>query len=145
MVHASSSSVICLTIALIFGKFLVAPAAAVEVHFFKGSGDFSFVSKNLHFSRGLDRMAEQLNLEGIHAEVHRFSATAEAVRSIRARNPESVAFIGHSMGALASMTLANKMKALGIRVSYVGTIDIPGPIGSAGENEIGRASCRERV
>ncbi|PCI05516.1 MAG: hypothetical protein COB78_02660 [Hyphomicrobiales bacterium] len=116
------------------GLFFTGPAAAVEVYFFKGAGDFSFINKDLHFSRGLERMADALNKEGIHAEVRRFGATADALRTIRARKPQSVAFIGHSMGALASMTMAKRMKALGIRVAYVGTIDIPGPIGTAGKN-----------
>jgi hypothetical protein len=35
--------------------------------------------------------------------------------------------MGHSMGALATITLANKLKGTGIRVAYIGTIDIPGP------------------
>lgn len=120
--------------AFLTGLLLTSPAGAVEVYFFKGAGDFSFIDKDLHFSRGLNHMADALNKEGIHAEVRRFGATADAMRTIRARKPKSVAFVGHSMGALASMSLAKRMKALGIRVAYVGTIDIPGPIGTAGKN-----------
>lgn len=121
-------------VAFFAGLFFTGPAASVEVYFFKGAGDFSFINKDLHFSRGLERMADALNKEGIHAEVRRFGATADALRSIRARKPQSVAFIGHSMGALASMNMAKRMRELGIRVAYVGTIDIPGPIGTAGKN-----------
>ena len=121
-------------VAILSGLFFTGPATAVEVYFFKGAGDFSFINKNLHFSRGLERMADALNKEGIHAEVRRFGATGDAMRTIRARKPKSVAFVGHSMGALASMSMAKRMKELGIRVAYVGTIDIPGPIGTAGKN-----------
>ena len=39
----------------------VSSANAVEVYLFKGAGDFSFINKNMHFSRGLDRIAKQLN------------------------------------------------------------------------------------
>ena len=48
------------------------PAKAVEVYMFKGASDFSFVSDNLHFSRGLNKMADKLNSEGIEAQVWRF-------------------------------------------------------------------------
>ena len=92
----------------LMGMFVTSPAAAVEVYFFKGAGDFSFIDKDLHFSRGLERMADTLKKEGIHTEVHRFGATADAMRTIRARRPKSVAFVGHSMGALASMSMAKK-------------------------------------
>ena len=114
--------------------FLIFPAKAVEVYLFKGAGDFSFVNENMHFSRGLERIAEQMNAEGIHAEVRRFGAIDDALRTIRKRKPESVAFIGHSMGALASMNMARKMREEGIRVAYIGLIDIPGPVGVAGDN-----------
>jgi len=109
-------------------------AQAVEVYLFKGAGDFSFISENMHFSRGLDRMADQLGQEGIYAEVLRFGEIADALRTIRRRKPQSVAFIGHSMGALAAMRMARKMRSEGVAVAYVATIDIPGPIGTAGGN-----------
>lgn len=114
--------------------FAATGAKAVEVYLFRGAGDFSFVAENAHFSRGLDRIADQLNSEGIYAEVRRFGATADALRTIRRRKPESVAFVGHSMGAIASMRMARKMQAEGIKVAYVATLDIPGPMGLAGGN-----------
>lgn len=107
---------------------------ALEVYLFKGAGDFSFINENAHFSRGLDRIADQLNGEGIYAEVRRYGATGDALRTIRQRRPQSVAFIGHSMGAITSMRLARKMRAEGVRVAYVATLDIPGPMGLAGGN-----------
>ncbi len=109
-------------------------AQAVEVYFFKGAGDFSFVSDNLHFSRGLNQMAEALNAEGIYSEVRRFGAVDDALQTIRRRKPESIALVGHSMGALASMSIARTLKAEGIRIAYMGLIDIPGPVGVAGDN-----------
>jgi len=126
--------ILTLSASVFAAQLAVAPAKAVEVYLFKGAGDFSFINKDMHFSRGLERIADQLNKEGIHAEVRRFGSTGDAMRTIRRRKPKSVAFVGHSMGALASMSMANKMKAEGIRVAYVGTLDIPGPIGSAGSN-----------
>jgi thioesterase domain-containing protein len=113
---------------------VAANAKAVEVYLFKGAGDFSFLNEDAHFSRGLDRIAEALKGEGIHAEVRRYGATADALRTIRSRKPKSVAFVGHSMGALAAMRMARKMRAEGIRVAYVATLDIPGPVYSAGNN-----------
>ena len=110
------------------------PAQAVEVYMFRGAGDLSFVAKNLHFSRGLDKMVDQLNAEGIHAEVRRFQQVDDALSTIRQRRPESVAFVGHSMGALASMAIAKSLKKDGINIVYMGLIDIPGPVGVAGDN-----------
>ncbi len=110
------------------------PAYSVEVYLFRGAGDFSFVQKNLHFSKGLDAMARELNSVGIHARSTRWENTAGIYREIARRKPQSVAFIGHSMGAIAAMGMARRMKGLGIRVAYVGLIDIPGPIGSVGSN-----------
>jgi pimeloyl-ACP methyl ester carboxylesterase len=109
-------------------------AQAVEVYLFKGAGDFSFLSENAHFSRGLNRIAEQLRNDGIYAEVYRYGDTGKVLRAIRRRKPESVAFVGHSMGAFAAMHMARKMQAEGIPVAYVATLDIPGPVGLAGEN-----------
>ncbi|MEM7067333.1 MAG: thioesterase domain-containing protein [Pseudomonadota bacterium] len=114
--------------------YLSNSASAVEVYMFKGAGDFSFVNDNMHFSRGLTKMADTLNAEGIHAEVRRFGATEDALKTIRKRKPESIALVGHSMGALASMSIARQLKAEGIKIAYMGLIDIPGPMGVAGEN-----------
>ncbi len=113
---------------------LVQPAYAVEVYLFRGAGDFSFLNKNLHFSRGIDKMARKLNEVGIHSRSTRWENTAGIYREIKNRRPQSVAFIGHSMGALAAMGMAKRMRKLGIRVAYVGLIDIPGPIGGVGRN-----------
>ena len=109
-------------------------AYAVDVYLFRGAGDFSFVQKSLHFSKGMDKMAGQLNDAGINARVTRWENTAAIYREIAKRRPPSVAFIGHSMGAIAALGMAKRMRKLGVRVAYVGLIDIPGPIGSVGHN-----------
>lgn len=111
-----------------------AKANAVEVYMFKGAGDFSFVSENMHFSLGLNKMADTLNAEGIHAEVRRFGAVEEALATIRKRKPKSIAFVGHSMGALASMAIARNLKDEGVNIVYMALLDIPGPVGVAGDN-----------
>ena len=111
-----------------------ASAQAVEVYMFKGAGDFSFVNKNMHFSRGLNKMSEQLNAEGIRSEVRRFGAMEQALKLIRKRKPKSIAIVGHSMGALASMSMARSLKADGIHIAYMALLDIPGPVGSAAKN-----------
>ena len=110
------------------------PAFAVEVYLFRGAGDFSFVQKDLNFSRGLDKLARQLNNAGIYARSTRWENPVGIYREIAERKPKSVAFIGHSMGAFAAMGMARQMRKLGIRVAYVGLIDIPGPIGAVGSN-----------
>lgn len=125
---------ICKLIVILIAISASSPSLAVEVYLFKGAGDFSFINKGLHFSRGLDSMAKSLNAKGIRAEVRGFAQAEEIFRLIKKRRPKSVAFVGHSMGALASMSLARRMKSEGIRVAYVGTLDIPGPIGTAGSN-----------
>ncbi len=127
---------VLLVIVAVFGTILLLgkPAYSVEVYLFRGAGDFSFVQKNLHFSKGLDAMARDLSSMGIHARSTRWENTAGIYREIAKRKPQSVAFIGHSMGAIAALGIARRMKGLGIRVAYVGLIDIPGPIGSVGSN-----------
>lgn len=109
-------------------------AQAVEVYMFKGAGDFSFVNENMHFSRGLNKMSEQLAAEGIRSEVRRFGAMDQALKLIRERKPRSIALVGHSMGALASMSLARSLKADGIHIAYMALLDIPGPVGTAAGN-----------
>jgi hypothetical protein len=109
-------------------------ASAVEVYMFKGAGDFSFVNENMHFSLGLNEMADTLNAEGIHTEVRRFGAIEDALASIRKRKPKSIAFVGHSMGALASMAMARNLKDEGVDIVYMALLDIPGPVGVAGDN-----------
>ncbi len=127
---------VLLFLASVFAGFsqMTSAATAVEVYLFRGAGDFSFVQKNLHFSKGMDKMAAELNAAGIYSRSTRWENTAAIYKEISRRRPQSVAFIGHSMGALAALGMAKRMRKLGIRVSYVGLIDIPGPVGAVGRN-----------
>jgi hypothetical protein len=109
-------------------------AAAVEAYIFRGAGDFSFIQKNLTFSDGMDRLGEKLAEAGRHATVYRWQSGEFAYREIMRRKPEAVALMGHSMGALAAITLAGRLKESGIRVAYLGLIDIPGPASVAPAN-----------
>ena len=109
-------------------------AQAVEVYMFKGAGDFSFVNENMHFSRGLNKMADKLNAEGIRAEVRRFGAMDQALELIRKRKPKSIAIVGHSMGALASLSMARSLQNDGVHIAYMALLDIPGPVGVASRN-----------
>ena len=129
-----SRVILALVVLLVAVRAATTEARAVEVYLFRGAGDFSFIADNAHFSRGLERIADQLNRDGIHAEVRRHSGAADALRTILRRRPDSVAIVGHSMGALAAMRLARKLRDEGVRVAYLATLDIPGPVGRAGGN-----------
>jgi len=108
----------------------VVPAKAVEVYLFRGAGDFTFVADRLTFSQGMDDLRDKIRDVGIHADVYRWQNAVGALADIRKRRPDSVALIGHSMGALAAITTAAELNREGIKVSYLGLIDIPGPVGS---------------
>ena len=111
----------------------VVPAKAVEVYLFRGAGDFTFIADRLTFSQGMDDLRDKIRNTGIHAEVYRWQNAIGALADIRKRKPESVALLGHSMGALAAITTAAQLKREGIKVSYLGLIDIPGPVGTVPE------------
>ncbi len=103
------------------------PAHAVEAYVFRGAGDFSFIADGLNFSTGMDRLGRELDDSGVRAKVYRWEAGEIAYREIMRRRPESVALMGHSMGALTSLALAKRLQGSGVRVAYLGLIDIPGP------------------
>ena len=106
------------------------PAKAVEVYIFRGAGDLSFVADRLSFSQGMDDLGDEIRASGIHTEVYRWQNSLGALRDIRRREPTSVALLGHSMGALAAISTAAALEKDGIKVSYLGLIDIPGPVGT---------------
>jgi len=108
----------------------IVPAKAVEVYLFRGAGDFSFIADRLTFSQGMDDLRDKILESGIHAEVYRWQNAVGALAQIRKRKPRSVALLGHSMGALAAITAASQLRREGIKVSYLGLIDIPGPVGT---------------
>lgn len=113
---------------------LFAPASALEAHIFRGAGDFSFISKGLTFSQGMDTLGDKFQRAGVRSRVYRWQSVGEAHRDIMARKPDAVALMGHSMGALAAISLAKKLQGSGVRVAYLGLIDIPGPTATAPAN-----------
>lgn len=82
----------------------------------------------------MDNLAAKLEAQGVHSQVYRFEFAEAAYRDILKRKPESVAIMGHSMGALAAIAMANRLQGSGIRVAYLGLLDIPGPVGVAPHN-----------
>lgn len=109
-------------------------AHAIEAYVFRGAGDFTFIADRLSFSEGMDTLGDKIRKAGSHSSVYRWEAGEFAYREIMRRKPESVALIGHSMGALTAMAIAARLKGSGIRVAYLGTIDIPGPVGATPSN-----------
>lgn len=110
------------------------PARALEAHIFRGAGDFSFVAEGLTFSQGMDALGRKFEAAGVRARVYRWQSAGAAYQDIMTRKPDAVAIIGHSMGALASISLAKRLEGSGVRVAYLGLIDIPGPAATAPRN-----------
>jgi hypothetical protein len=121
-------------VALVVSVLFSVNAMALEAYIFRGAGDFSFIAKGLSFSEGMDGLGQELEQAGVHSEVYRWEAGEWAYRDIMKRRPDAVILAGHSMGALTSLALANRLKGSGIRVAYMGLIDIPGPAGIAPSN-----------
>lgn len=120
--------------ALVMSVSFCANAAALEAYIFRGAGDLSFIAKPLTFSEGMDKLGEKLEQTGIRSKVYRWEAGEWAYRDIMKRKPDSVLLAGHSMGALTALAIASRLKGTGIRVAYMGLIDIPGPAGIAPSN-----------
>jgi pimeloyl-ACP methyl ester carboxylesterase len=116
-------------LALSAWSITVVPASAIEAYVFRGAGDFTFIKKGLSFSEGMDKLGDEIAATGAYSQVYRWEAAEFAYRDIIRRHPDSVALIGHSMGALSAIAIANRLKNTGIRVAYLGVIDIPGPVG----------------
>jgi len=108
-------------------------AKAVEVYLLREAGEFSFIADRLTFSEGVDDLRDKIRDSGIHAGVYRWQNAVGAIAQIRKRKPRSVALLGHSMGALAAITTAGQLQKEGVKVSYLGLIDIPGPVGTVPE------------
>lgn len=107
---------------IIIGAALIlpsVPAFSMDVYLFRGLA-------GVPFSVGLDDLEDKIKASGIHAETHPHSAWQQVYNKILRSGTKEVAFIGHSMGALSSISLAKKLSGSGIRVAYIGLIDIPG-------------------
>ena len=103
------------------------PVVAMDVYLFRGLA-------GIPFSVGLDDLEKKLKTHGIRAETHPHESWQRIYAKIRTRGVREVAFIGHSMGALSAISLTKKLKGSGIRVAYLGLIDIPGSGKSAPKN-----------
>lgn len=120
--------------ALIMSVSFSASALALEAYIFRGAGDFTFIAKGLTFSQGMDTIGEKLERTGVRSKVYRWEAGEWAYRDIMKRRPDAVLLAGHSMGALTALAIASRLKGTGIRVAYMGLIDIPGPAGITPSN-----------
>ena len=80
----------------------------------------------LIYSRGMDRLADQINRAGIKATVDTYLIwrviADEAVREYR-RDPEPITIIGHSAGGDSAMAFAEVLNAADIPVSLLVTYD----------------------
>jgi hypothetical protein len=78
------------------------------------------------FSRGIDRLGDELEDVGITASVYEFTIcrliAAEAIHEYR-ENPAPIILIGHSMGGFCAVKFAEILEAENIRVSLVVAID----------------------
>jgi pimeloyl-ACP methyl ester carboxylesterase len=78
------------------------------------------------FSRGIDRLGEQLEDAGITANVYEFTIcrliAAQAIREYR-ESPAPIILIGHSMGGFCAVKFAEILEAERIRASLVVAID----------------------
>jgi len=79
------------------------------------------------FSLGLDSMAEKLQNRGIHATVNNHLLwpvlAEEAIQSCKSGRESPVILIGHSLGAGAVVSMAERLNQAGVRVALVVTLD----------------------
>ncbi len=94
-------------------------AMAMDVYLFRGLA-------GVPFSVGLDALEDKLKSHGIRAETHPHTAWQQIYSKIKKRGVREVAFVGHSMGTLSAISLTQKLRGSGVRVAYLGLIDIPG-------------------
>jgi LysM domain/Alpha/beta hydrolase family len=78
------------------------------------------------FSRGMDRLTEKLENAGLTANVYEFTIcqliASRVIREYR-EDPAPIILIGHSMGGLCAVKIAEILEAEGIRASLVVAID----------------------
>lgn len=80
----------------------------------------------LIFSRGMDKLAKQIEEAGVPVDVNEFTVcpfvAERAIREYR-QDPAPITLIGHSMGGRCALEFAEKLQAENIPVSLVVTID----------------------
>ena len=100
----------------------VAPSQ-VHVDLFRGLADI--------FSRGMDTLADKLNRQGYSARVYStgsWQAVARRIADQQARGQKDiVVLIGHSLGANATLDIANALNKSNVPVELIVTFDATEP------------------
>jgi hypothetical protein len=95
----------------------------VEVHLLRGLADI--------FSLGMDKLADKLNRQGYSASVnsnrHWHSVVRQASNKYAHGQKEIVVLVGHSLGADATLQVANALDRLNIPVELIVTFDATHP------------------
>jgi hypothetical protein len=92
------------------------------------------------FSLGMDQLADELRRRGIEAVVanHTLSGVYanEAIRDCRAGQINSIAIVGHSLGATAGVGMADQIGQAGLKVGLVVTVDPISPTAAPGNVKV---------
>jgi len=80
------------------------------------------------FSTGIDSMGEQINKDGVHAEVYQDTQAGALAKAMVAKykdhpDHEPIVLIGHSYGADDVITVARKLAEHDIKVDLIVTLD----------------------
>ncbi len=79
------------------------------------------------FSLGMDELGEKLRKQGINATVHNHvswgSLAAEAAENYKAGRERTIILVGHSMGAAAVASMAERLGELGVPVRLAVELD----------------------
>src|ERR1700691_5427478 len=100
------------------------PPSQVQVDLFRGLADI--------FSRGMDTLADKLNRQGYSARVYStngWQAVAQRIAADYGRGRQDiVVLIGHSLGANATIQLANALDRSNIPVDLIVNFDGTEPL-----------------
>src|ERR1700691_717737 len=127
--------IVCAAVCLGAGHRIAAPALAqsakppaptaaqVQVDLFRGLADI--------FSRGMDTLTDKLNRQGYSARVYstgNWQSVARRIADQYARGRKDiVVLIGHSLGANATLDIANALDKSNVPVELVVTFDATEP------------------
>ncbi len=111
-------------ILFVFGAFSATSAAASpgmhrKVYLLRGLTNV--------LSPGLDQLADELGKRHIEAAIsnHAFweSLAGEAIEDCRSGRVSSIVLVGHSLGAAAAVSMAERLQQAGMRVALIVTLD----------------------